>query len=206
MRQGHVVARRRPLRQILLLCAALVSAALPFSIGAAPVFALGTGYHTIHNVHSNLCLDDSGWSTSWGTQMQQWTCTGGSNQTWLIQGWTSVDWTCSDYTCPVWFYTIKNVYSGLCLDVKGNNDANGSPIIQWGCNLSDAAQQFRLGAYCGNGPSGGGDYEILPASNGYYPGYKVEVYNWSTSNGGKVDLWYQNGDGTNGIGANQCWW
>jgi Ricin-type beta-trefoil lectin domain len=30
------------------------------------------------------CLDDTGWSTTPGTQAQIWSCTGGANQKWTL--------------------------------------------------------------------------------------------------------------------------
>nr|WP_255528250.1 RICIN domain-containing protein [Streptacidiphilus sp. P02-A3a] len=34
------------------------------------------------NPQSGKCLDDTGWSTTAGTQTQIWSCTGGANQSW----------------------------------------------------------------------------------------------------------------------------
>ena len=39
----------------------------------------GAGY-TVHA--DGKCLDDTGWSTTPGTQVQIWDCTGGANQSW----------------------------------------------------------------------------------------------------------------------------
>jgi hypothetical protein len=36
----------------------------------------------IVNAQSGKCLDDTGWSTTPGTQVQIWDCTGGANQSW----------------------------------------------------------------------------------------------------------------------------
>ena len=41
----------------------------------------------VHNPHApatNKCLDDDGWSTTPGTQVIIWDCTGGANQQWSL--------------------------------------------------------------------------------------------------------------------------
>jgi beta-glucosidase len=38
----------------------------------------------IVNPESGSCLDDTGWSTTPGTKVQIWACTGGANQSWSL--------------------------------------------------------------------------------------------------------------------------
>jgi Ricin-type beta-trefoil lectin domain-like len=85
----------------------------------------------------NLCLDDTGWSTTQGTRMQLYTCTGNSNQAWI----ESITYLCQ-YCGPV--TTVQNVYSGLCLNVSGGSHANFTPAIQWGCNINYSNEAFKV--------------------------------------------------------------
>ena len=38
----------------------------------------------LYNPQSGKCLDDTGWSNTWGTQVEIWDCTGGANQQWNL--------------------------------------------------------------------------------------------------------------------------
>jgi chitinase len=38
------------------------------------------------NPESGKCLDDTGWSTTPGAQLQIWSCTGSANQSWTLPG------------------------------------------------------------------------------------------------------------------------
>jgi hypothetical protein len=38
------------------------------------------------NPASGKCLDDTGWSTTPGTQLQIWSCSGNANQSWTLPG------------------------------------------------------------------------------------------------------------------------
>ena len=39
---------------------------------------------SLYNPQSGKCLDDTGWSTTPGTQLQIWDCTGNANQQWSL--------------------------------------------------------------------------------------------------------------------------
>ncbi|WP_410614187.1 glycoside hydrolase family 27 protein [Amycolatopsis sp. lyj-109] len=65
-------------------------------------------------VFGDKCLD----GTTSGTRVFSRSCTGQNNQQWTLG---------SDGT-------IRNVQSGLCLDVEGAATANGSRAILWSCN------------------------------------------------------------------------
>jgi hypothetical protein len=142
----------------------------------SPAITVGTGSGTppgtgaLVNFGTGSCLDDTNWSTVAWTQMQIWNCTGGSNQTWTLER----------------DGTIKNSFSGLCLDVYANSatvsQSNPVAAIQYGCNSSDPAQVFtaRWTTFSGQ-PDG---YEIV---NDH--GMCLDVHgDWST-NGNTVD-WY----------------
>ena len=64
------------------------------------------------------CLDVPSSSTTLGTQLDIYTCNGGSNQRWELHPDGS----------------ITNSESGLCLDVIGQKTAAGSPVDLWTCN------------------------------------------------------------------------
>ncbi|MEU3453580.1 RICIN domain-containing protein [Micromonospora sp. NPDC006766] len=84
-------------------------------------WAWGVGSATsapIRGVPSNRCLDVPGSSTTWGTKLQTWDCSGSGNQQWNVNS----------------NGTITNVQSGLCLDVNGGGTANGTAVIVWYCN------------------------------------------------------------------------
>ena len=60
--------------------------------------------------------------------MQLWTCNGGANQSWTAQ---------SDGT-------LRNPQSGKCLDVSGNNPADGTVVHLWTCIANAANQKWIL--------------------------------------------------------------
>jgi len=72
-------------------------------------------------IRSGLCVEVGGWSKSPGGAVIQWPCTGGANQKWTFR------------TDSRGYYEIRNVHSGLCMDVAGFG-SNGARIIQWPCN------------------------------------------------------------------------
>ena len=39
---------------------------------------------SLYNPQANKCLDDTAWSTTPGTQVEIWDCTGGGNQKWVL--------------------------------------------------------------------------------------------------------------------------
>ncbi len=124
----------------------------------------GTGGTTASGVElvgaqSGRCIDDPNSTTTNGTQMQIWDCSGQSNQRWTVtagkqltvlgkcldasgQGTTNgtavIIWDCNGQTNQQWNVnsngTITGVQSGLCLDANGAVTANGTKIIIWACN------------------------------------------------------------------------
>jgi endo-1,4-beta-xylanase len=125
----------------------------------------GTGTTTgpVRAVGAGRCLDVPGSSTTLGTQIQIWDCSGGANQTWtrttageltVYSGGnlrcldaydnqtapgTKVEiWSCNGGANQQWRFnsdgTVTGVQSGLCLDVTGKATANGSPVELWTCN------------------------------------------------------------------------
>jgi endo-1,4-beta-xylanase len=133
----------------------------------------GTGSGEVHAVGSGKCLDVPNLSTTPGTQLDIWSCNGGSNQIWThtssnqltvysgssqlcldafgngTTAGTKVDaWTCNGGVNQQWNVnsngTITSVQSGLCLDVTGASTANGALVELWTCN-GGSNQQWTLG-------------------------------------------------------------
>ncbi len=127
----------------------------------------------VHAVGAGKCLDVPGSTTTAGTQLDIWTCNGGSNQIWthtsagqltVYSGGsqmcldafnnqttpgTKVEiWTCNGQANQQWNLnsngTITGVQSGLCLDVTGASTANGALAELWTCN-GQSNQQWTLG-------------------------------------------------------------
>jgi len=118
---------------------------------------------------SGRCVDVPNSSTTNGTQVQLWDCTGQANQSWTLtsgrqlqvfggkcldangQGRTNgtqvIIWDCNGQANQQWNVningTITGVQSGLCLDATGASTANGTKIILWACN-GGANQQWSL--------------------------------------------------------------
>ncbi|MEU8819679.1 ricin-type beta-trefoil lectin domain protein [Actinoplanes sp. NPDC048796] len=105
---------------------------------------------------SGRCLDVPNGSTTNGTQPIIWDCSGAANQQWTASGSTlrSVGkcldsptnatagakaqlWDCTGGVNQQWTTgsdgTIRNNQSGLCLDVRSNQTANGTPVVLWTC-------------------------------------------------------------------------
>jgi alpha-galactosidase len=127
----------------------------------------------IHAVGAGKCLDVPNGSTTAGTQLDIWTCNGGSNQIWThtsggqltvysgssqrcldaynnqTSPGTKVEtWPCNGGANQQWNLnangTITGVQSGLCLDVSGASTANGALAELWTCN-GQSNQQWSLG-------------------------------------------------------------
>ena len=77
-----------------------------------------SGFYII-NMESGLVLDDTNFSTSNGTPIEQWQPTGGPNQRWDL------------VSLPDGNDEIVNAYSGKVLDDTNSSTSNGTPIQQW---------------------------------------------------------------------------
>ncbi|MEW9554690.1 ricin-type beta-trefoil lectin domain protein, partial [Nonomuraea sp. NPDC050783] len=123
---------------------------------STPTTPEGTG--PIKGVGSGRCLDVPNASTTDGTQLQLWDCTGGSNQQWtytsaneikvygnkcLDAAGTSNGVKAQIYSCwggdnQKWRLnsdgSIVGVQSGLCLDAVGTGTANGTRLQMYSCS------------------------------------------------------------------------
>jgi hypothetical protein len=126
----------------------------------------------LHAVGAGKCLDVPNSSTTAGTQLQIWDCSGQANQTWTrtssnqltvspggtqlcldaynnqtTAGTKVVTWPCNGGANQQWTVnsdgSVKGVQSGLCLDVTGASTANGALAELWTCN-GGSNQQWSL--------------------------------------------------------------
>jgi hypothetical protein len=135
-----------------------------------------------------LCLDDTGWSKTSGTLVQQWKCNRTSNQMWTeLPGGTD----------PGGYlqFEIQNDFSHLCLDARNYGTKPGTLVQQWKCNRT-SNQEWEFDPET---PSGAvaifnvGATETPPFANA------LDVVGRSTSSGAHIQLWEFNGTG------NQLW-
>jgi hypothetical protein len=118
---------------------------------------------------SGRCVDVPNASTTNGTQVQLWDCSGNSNQRWtytsgkqlMVYGNKCLDangqgtadgtaviiWDCNGQANQQWNVnsngTVTGVQSGKCVDANGAGTANGTKIIIWSCN-GGSNQQWSL--------------------------------------------------------------
>ena len=84
-------------------------------------------------------------------------------------------------------YYIKNVSSGLYLDVANGSSADGANIQQWGLGRNDS-QKFKIVS------DGNGEYHILTGASNYNS--CIDIVNGNSANGTNIDQWkYWGGDG-----------
>ena len=136
----------------------------PPGTGGSPIT---NGTYKIAARHSGKAMDAAGWGTGNGTQIQQWTYTGGNNQRWTVTNRGNNQ------------YSIIGVHSGKGLDVDGWNSGNGTKVQLWDY-AGNGNQKFTFSA------TGGGYYRITPT---YATGSCLEVADASTANGAVVRLW-----------------
>lgn len=128
------------------------------------------------NDNSGLCLDNTGAGTTQGTQQDQWTCNGGTNQ----------NWTLTSEGGSVYQMTVQN--SGQVLDVSGSSKASGAKVIQWSWNGGTNQEWYFTS-------NGSGYYTIhnqnsglcMDLSGGSKTKGALAVQN--TCNGGASQLW-----------------
>ena len=118
----------------------------------------------IHAVGAAKCLDVPNGSTTAGTQLDIWTCDGGSNQIWTHTSGGQL--------------TVYSGSSQLCLDAYNNQTTAGTKVETWPCT-GGANQQWNLNA---NG-----------TITGVQSGLCLDVTGASTANGALAELWTCNG-------------
>ena len=105
---------------------------------------------------SGKCVDVNGGSSVDGATVQLWSCNGGANQRWTVNGSTlrALDkclevsgtanaaavrlWTCNGGEGQNWTAgangSVVNPRSGKCLDANGGSSADGTQLIIWSCH------------------------------------------------------------------------
>lgn len=141
-------------------------------IGATSLLSDVTYY--IENKHSGLVLDLTEGKTESGTNVQQWSRTGGSQQEWRICD-------LGNGYCKI----VSTADETAAITVDGSGGDNGLNI----CVKSytgDTNQQWKL-------IQDGSCFGIVSRSSGDAAG--LDVYDWSTENGGNINQWeYWGGD------------
>lgn len=93
----------------------------------------------IVNDHAGACVDVVGASTAIGALIQEFHCTGGTNQQW------------SPVDLGNGFFELQSRNSGLCMNVQGDVDIEGARIDQQRCSAPTVGQWWRLEAADGFG-------------------------------------------------------
>lgn len=109
-----------------------------FAVYLTPGFATGFS-STLVNQGSGLCMDENDWTTVSAAQLQQWTCSGGTNQQFSFVRTAAGSST----------YFIQPMAPDYCLDVYGDSSASGAAIDQYPCNYN-SNEQFTLRAVSGD--------------------------------------------------------
>ncbi len=132
---------------------------------------ISEGTYNIINRNSGKYLDVEDLGTSDGTNVQQWTSTGGTNQQWEI---TDVG---------DGYYRLSPAHAtSKALDVEGISTDDGANVHIWEY-LSGANQQWRFN------DAGDGYYQI----EARHSGKLLEVAGASTDDGANVQQWPNNG-------------
>ncbi|MEV4148758.1 arabinofuranosidase catalytic domain-containing protein [Amycolatopsis sp. NPDC049691] len=124
----------------------------------------GTTTGPLHAVGAGKCLDVPGSTTTQGTQLQIYSCSGQANQTWTRTSSNQL--------------TVSVGGQTLCLDASGNGTSAGTKVVTWSCN-GGANQQWTVNS---NG-----------TVTGAQSGLCLDVTSASTANGALVELWTCNG-------------
>lgn len=133
----------------------------------------GVSYY-ITNVFSQKVLDLENGNTADGTNIQQWTKTGGSHQEWRI----IAD---KDGYCRI----VSLADESKCISVSESSSADGVNIELQAYNGADN-QLWKL-------KKNGASYGIVSKCSGDTAG--LDVYDWSEENGGNINQWnYWGGD------------
>ena len=154
---------RRPRRLVAgVAVAAAAVVALAVTLVANPARADVTG--VVRGVASGRCLDVPNSSTTNGTQVQLWDCSGNSNQRWT--------------------YTSSKqlmVYGNKCLDANGRGTTNGTAVIIWDCN-GQTNQQWNVNSNGTiTGVQSGLCLDAVGAATGN--GTKIQLYScWGGTN------------------------
>ncbi|MEU3294358.1 RICIN domain-containing protein [Streptomyces longwoodensis] len=134
------------------------------------------GTWSFYNRNSQFALDDPAGSQSAGTQYAQWPPTDGSNQHFTLVSRSTGG---SPNAGPG---PVRSGIAGKCLDLNGNNSANGTKVQLWSCN--DGSNQ---------------SWTLASNNTLRIAGKCLDVTGGGTANGTPVVIWDCTG------GGNQQW-
>jgi hypothetical protein len=160
-----------PGRVLIAVLLAISSAAV--ALGVSPGTAHAAAWGTMKNGYG-LCLDDTGYSRTEGTQMQVWTCNGKATQNWHIY---------QQSNGILFMFQVQQ--SGMCLD---EYQQTGPEVVQWPCNPNDPAQWWTGSENINGGYQfygSGGTQDVMEASGA--PGDLVTTV--PTISGGNTYPW-----------------
>jgi len=136
------------------------------------------GTYSFHNHNSQLALDDTGASTTSGTQFSQyWSNNSAAQKFSVIPLGTIANGT---------YQLAPACAPGSRLDVAQAGTANGTNVDIYGANPSNAQKWTFTANSAGNG------YRISPLSS---PGLSLDVSGAGTADGTNVDIWTSNPTG-----------
>jgi hypothetical protein len=127
------------------------------------------GVYIFKAVHSGKCVDITGASALAGANVQQWDCSGRTNQQFRLRDAGSG------------YYELRPMNStGMCLDVFQASMVNGGNIDQWTCN-GHTSQRWKLVPV----PAGSGKFELVAQNSGLC----MDVAGVSTLRGANIQQW-----------------
>jgi Ricin-type beta-trefoil lectin domain-like len=162
------------LRKLVIASSTVIASAILLITGTQAALA-NQGLGELTQVGSDMCLDDTLWSTSNGTIMQQWQCFGHHTN----QFWTS-HYVAKNHGDR--YYEIINNHSHKCLDVIDVQRTNyatkpGTAVQQWRCLRNHSNQEWT--------------FVPAPDPDGYFienlaSSYMLEISGNSPYNGAKA--------------------
>lgn len=129
------------------------------------------------------CLGVSSDSTEVGANVLQWECSGADSQKWVAEKITTKDGTAVDESFN---YMIKNVNSGLYMEVEGGTKADGTNVQQWGANSSASHNTWSIAS------SGTSGYYYIYSLMGDGKTYYLDVADGKSSSGTNIQIWTEN--------------
>ena len=164
---------RAPFRRLAALAAAVLAAGtISVATGSPPASAAVSFTSTVANQASGDCADDPNSSAAAGTQLIQYSCNGGTNQSWTFTNLGSG------------IYKITASYAtSLCLDVS-NSGGSGANVDLWACS---GANNQKWGAIS----ISGNIYSLAPQNA---TSTRLDVNGNGTANGTQVDIYNSNGN------------
>jgi hypothetical protein len=124
------------------------------------------GLYTLRARHSGKCLDVRDRKVENSSMLQQWQCSGESNQTFRVERANQN------------YFTLKGLASGRCVSVQGVGYDNGVPMVLWDChNGPDQLVQFF--------PSADGSYSVRFSHSDKC----MDVQFYDSENGRDVHQW-----------------